>query len=348
MNRPITYGRSLRAAALALADRPQDRPVLKADVAWLIKAEIGGAYTYDDFYNTLKQHGVVPSSSSVHPRRSFQVGTPKADSLLPTEPDDISARVVLAQEFGGGSGDPGLGGGTDPYPPVSPWPPTNIPVPVPVTPVGPRPPSSGGGGGGGRNLISVTGGGTFLHYPTPPMASSGGHVPNGPSPAPHNSLGSGVYRPREIVPVNPTNPDLRIDFPWDNSNSQYGLLGVWAGAEVGIEVPDEYWLDVEKHWLSCQLRTGEWSYHKQGTDGYFAMTCAGVASLLVTHEYLDLPMLKGAVGREPYSPGLTAGIRWLDQGDNGIATPNKSTHYLGYDLFGIERVGQRVQVLRQA
>jgi len=140
MNRPITYGRSLRAAALALADRPQDRPVLKADVAWLIKAEIGGAYTYDDFYNTLKQHGVVPSSSSVQLRRSFQVGTPKPDSLLPTKPDDISARVVLAQDFGGGSGDPGLGGGTDPYPPVSPWPPTNIPVPVSVTQFGLRHP----------------------------------------------------------------------------------------------------------------------------------------------------------------------------------------------------------------
>ena len=69
------------------------------------------------------------------------------------------------------------------------------------------------------------------------------------------------------------------------------------------------------------------------------MSCAGVASLLVTHEYLDLPMLRGAVGREPYLPSLRAGLNWLDQGDNSVKTPNLQTHYFGYDLFGMERVG---------
>jgi uncharacterized protein DUF4159 len=133
--------------------------------------------------------------------------------------------------------------------------------------------------------------------------------------------------------------DLQFQIPWDNSNSQYGLLGVWAGAEVGVEVPDSYWKAVAKHWQDCELPGGQWSYRRGDVVGTYAMTCAGVASLLVTHEFLDLPLLKGAVGREPYSTYLAAGLGWLDREDNGVDTPNPQSHYLGYDIFGIERVG---------
>jgi len=132
---------------------------------------------------------------------------------------------------------------------------------------------------------------------------------------------------------------MHFEFPWDNSNSQYGLLGVWAGAEVGVEVPDSYWKAVEQHWLLCELASGQWTYRKNDGKPTFAMTCAGVASLLVTHDYLDLPMVKGAVGREPYSKGLASGLSWLDRGDNGVDTPNPASHYIGYDIFGLERVG---------
>src|SRR5438128_3954853 len=45
---PVTYARSLRAAALAVNNRPQDREVLKADVDYLLKAHADGAYTYND------------------------------------------------------------------------------------------------------------------------------------------------------------------------------------------------------------------------------------------------------------------------------------------------------------
>jgi hypothetical protein len=64
MNRPLTYRRSLRAASLAVYDRPADRAVLKDDVAWLVKAEIGGGYTYDDFYNEMIRRGFRPRLDS--------------------------------------------------------------------------------------------------------------------------------------------------------------------------------------------------------------------------------------------------------------------------------------------
>ena len=42
----------------------------------------------------------------------------------------------------------------------------------------------------------------------------------------------------------------------DNSNSQYGLLGVWAGARANLEIATKYWLLVQKHWMGCQNTDG--------------------------------------------------------------------------------------------
>lgn len=167
-------------------------------------------------------------------------------------------------------------------------------------------------------------------HPTPPKPLQSGPTPTG----------GGTYIPPVLNEGNnvPLPPQTFI-YPWDNSNSQYGLLGVWAGAEVGIEVPDQYWKEVEHHWVKWQLGTGEWTYHAHDPAGYYAMTVAGTASLLVTHDYLDIPLLKGAIGREPYSNSLQAALNWLDHGNNSVSIPNANTHYVGYDLFGIERVG---------
>ena len=83
-------------------------------------------------------------------------------------------------------------------------------------------------------------------------------------------------------------------FFWDNSNSQYGLLGVWAAAEAGVEVPQKYWEAVQNHWETCQLKNGRmgisspWTA-REGTP----MTCGGVASLWVTYDWLVAPKPAG-------------------------------------------------------
>lgn len=192
---PVTYTRSLRAAALSVYNRKEDRAALKDDVAWLVAAEVDGGYTYDDRYGNPR--------SAAAPNYEFR----------------------------------------------------------------------------------------------------------------------------------------RQDVPWDNSNAQYGLLGVWSGAEVGMEVPDRYWKDVERHWTSTQTKDGQWIYSEKQPHKSLAMICAGVASLYVTHDYLDAPLVKGSVGRDPFPGALGRGLAALEAGDVSVQTPNPGTFFVGYDLYGLERVG---------
>src|SRR5439155_5900931 len=134
----------------------------------------------------------------------------------------------------------------------------------------------------------------------------------------------------------------KSNFPWDNSNSQYGLLGVWAGAEVGVEVPQKYWKDVRQHWTECQLPSGQWSY-APSFDASYSMTCGGIASLLVAHDYLEAPLLGTRLAPvKPYDDATTAGLAFLEDGDNSIdmlQTARDTLLIAGYNLFGLERVG---------
>src|SRR6185295_8135288 len=61
---PETYTRAIRATALALYNRPEDRQQLRADVTWLERNEKDGAYTYaapDGFSwdNSNSQYGLL-------------------------------------------------------------------------------------------------------------------------------------------------------------------------------------------------------------------------------------------------------------------------------------------------
>jgi hypothetical protein len=135
----------------------------------------------------------------------------------------------------------------------------------------------------------------------------------------------------------------------DNSNSQYGLLGVWAAArDERIEnVPPAYWPMVLKYWLNGQERDGGWGYLSTGGPlrsfagpSYGAMTCAGIASVLVcldninTNDYLHCN-----IGQDPATRSAQAGLDWLGKNFGNARPPRGLDFGDGYFYFGLERVG---------
>jgi hypothetical protein len=126
---------------------------------------------------------------------------------------------------------------------------------------------------------------------------------------------------------------------WDNSNSQYGLLGVWAGAECGVQIPLQFWRDVRSHWTSDQVANGMWRYRSMDSSPTRSMTLAGIASLFVTQDYLDAEEYGDRVGRPPFSPALAKALAWLEVGDNSVIDPENEPDWPYYTLYGLERVG---------
>ncbi len=137
-----------------------------------------------------------------------------------------------------------------------------------------------------------------------------------------HSNGAYIYT---IAPHQPPNPVLPGN--WDNSNSQYGVLGMWAVAHAGLEVPEKYWRLVASHWRKTQKADGTWDYN-QGNSGHWdAFTPAGVASLFICDEYIFAsPRLKATP-----DPAILSGLAWLTKHFN----PNERNLY---GMYGIERV----------
>jgi Domain of unknown function (DUF4159) len=150
-------------------------------------------------------------------------------------------------------------------------------------------------------------------------------------------LHAGPYGAYTYTAPTQTPLNLPMETIWDNSNSQYGLLGVWAAAEGGLFVPPSYWIDVQKHWLSTQLGDGQWGYDPGDGEGRASMTLAGLASLFVTQDYLNNAVNDGGVSRLPFTPALAKGMKWLDT--DGLSQIQFDGWVPGYTSYGLERVG---------
>ncbi|MCY2926973.1 MAG: DUF4159 domain-containing protein, partial [Planctomycetota bacterium] len=122
----------------------------------------------------------------------------------------------------------------------------------------------------------------------------------------------------------------------DNSNSQYGVLGVWAAALAGMEIPEKYWRLIAEHWSKAQNNDGGWGYGSSEGDkaSRGTMTAAGLATMMVCYEQLMASKFL-ICGSSPVEMArLEAGLKWL--ASNFGKAGSEWTFYYWY---GVERVG---------
>jgi hypothetical protein len=137
--------------------------------------------------------------------------------------------------------------------------------------------------------------------------------------------------------------------PSDNSNTQFGLLGVWVAARHGVPTQRALAL-VSRRFRTTQHTAGGWGY-KPGMPATFSMTAAGLLGLAVGHG-LDTDD-RGAntdrkkVDDEQIKKGLLYLSRYVDptklkQGEQPLAPaemPVSANRTDSYFLWSLERVG---------
>ena len=120
---------------------------------------------------------------------------------------------------------------------------------------------------------------------------------------------------------------------YDRSNSQYGVLGVWALAEAGGEVPVDYWKTIDAAWKKCQNTDGGFNYnpHHGGGASTGTMTPAGLATLFITLDYLGDKT--GACKGNDFNKNIEMAMGWIDRQVVSLMGGNY------YAMYGVERVG---------
>jgi hypothetical protein len=134
----------------------------------------------------------------------------------------------------------------------------------------------------------------------------------------------------------------------DNSNSQYALLGLWAGRQAGVPIDRVLWEQIKEFYERTQERDGSWNYSKRfpGQPGTLPMTTAGVCGLVIASMELN-------PGREKINPDGTATncgvydeIPAIQKGLGWISNPRVDRLDFDlppgafYNMYGIERVGR--------
>jgi hypothetical protein len=125
---------------------------------------------------------------------------------------------------------------------------------------------------------------------------------------------------------------------FDHSVSQYGVLGMWALQEAGLEVPDRYWQLVDAAWRRDQQPDGGWSYFAHPSTANpetLTFAAAGVASLFISDDYLRWAGGMRCAGSMD-DPDIQRGLSWISDHFDSLFDPANRRCYA---LYGIERIG---------
>jgi hypothetical protein len=137
---------------------------------------------------------------------------------------------------------------------------------------------------------------------------------------------------------------------WDNSNTQFAILGLREAVHGGARVPREVWERSRKHFLtvksgSTDSNSGVTFPYQEG-DFRGSMQVAGISSLMICAAMLDDD--KNVRGGEidccapiddEVHKTVEAAFRWLGQNFSASQNPGIQLWYLYY-MYGLERAGR--------
>jgi hypothetical protein len=138
------------------------------------------------------------------------------------------------------------------------------------------------------------------------------------------------------------NPRLgRIQRRWtrskqtsDHSCTQFGLLGLRAAHDIGLDVPQETWKKAEKYLVDTQGKDGGWSYTSPSRS-YGSMTAASLGGLYICG--MKLHQRSRVCGEYEQNERIAKGLNWLAKNFTVTENPGRGKSYVGYYLYAMER-----------
>ena len=141
---------------------------------------------------------------------------------------------------------------------------------------------------------------------------------------------------------------------YDLSNTQMAMLALREAALAGVEIPRIVWERSMKLYFDQQKNDGAWNYGEHNkslgnnTPGYGTMTAAGLASIFIAMDNLNLasgcPCVNGRSARVSgdFERRVDAALGWLGKNfkpDVSPKHPNGPDKHKRYWLYSVERVG---------
>ena len=142
---------------------------------------------------------------------------------------------------------------------------------------------------------------------------------------------------------------------YDFSCTQMAILALREAAMAGIEIPEIVWKRSQKLYFDRQRTDGSWNYGDAGNKhiggdvpGYGTMTAAGLASIFITTDNLDLssgcPCRAGQSNKTKgdFERRIDLCMTWLEKNflaDGNPKFPDGPGSHKFYWMYAVERVG---------